>query len=189
MHIRFAKQGDVTEIAALHASSWNVTYSTVLTSEYLQHTVPAERQAVWQARFANPKENQLVLVAEEGNKVVGFACAFVGEHVEWGSYLENLHVARFHQGKSIGTALLVEVASICAQRCPGQGLYLSVNQANQLAQNFYLALGAYNAQASIWDAPDGSKVPTFRFWWKSVVPILERRLTRLSTQMRNGASQ
>jgi ribosomal protein S18 acetylase RimI-like enzyme len=182
MNIRFATLEDAAAIAALHASSWSVTYNNVLSPDYLQHTVPSERQAVWHERFTNPKANQNVLVAEDAREVIGFACVFVGENVEWGSYLDNLHVSQFHQGKGIGTELLIQIASICEQTCPDQGLYLSVNQANHRAQRFYLSLGAYNAQASVWNAPDGSQVPTFRFSWQSVVPLAEKRLTSHSTQ-------
>jgi GNAT superfamily N-acetyltransferase len=72
-----------------------------------------------------------------------------------------------HTMAGIGTKLIIEVAAICEQMCAGKGLYLSVNQANQNAQKFYLKLGAENAQVSVWDAPDGSHVPTFRFVWKT----------------------
>lgn len=183
MKIRFSKDEDFSAIAQLHASSWSVTYSNVLSPDYLQHTAPTERQVVWRERFACPKENQIVLIAEENEGVVGFACAFVDEHAECGSYLENLHVSQSHQGRGIGTSLLSEVAFICQERCPNKGLYLSVNQANDRAQKFYLALGAHNIQSNVWNAPDGSQVPTFLFAWKSVLSLAEKRLTRSSTRI------
>lgn len=174
MHIRFAKSEDAEAIAALHASSWGSAYGTVLSPEYLRHTVPDERKAVWRGRFASPKDNQIVLVAEEVDEITGFACVFVGEHEEWGSYLDNLHVSQHHQGKGVGKELLLRVAYFCNQERPGQGLYLSVNQANHRAQAFYLSLGASNTQTSIWNAPDGSEVPTFRFAWQSIGMLVEK---------------
>jgi L-asparaginase II len=69
--------------------------------------------------------------------------------------------------------LLLQVAAICEQRCSGQGLYLSVNQSNLRAQKFYLALGAQNSQAAVWNAPDGTSVPTFRFSWTSAATLAE----------------
>lgn len=174
MDIRFANPEHVAAIAALHASSWNATYSNELSQAYLRSVVPAERLEVWRDRFTHPKENQFVLVAEEDGAVVGFACAFVGEHPEWGSYLDNLHVRQSRQGRGLGARLLAEAASICERRCPGQGLYLSVNQTNLRAQQFYAALGAHNAGASVWNAPDGSQVPTFRFVWQSAAALAGR---------------
>ena len=161
-------------IANLHASSWSVTYNNVLSQDYLQNVVPSERLSVWQERLKNPRENQFVLVAQHNGFVIGFACVFVMEHLEWGSYLENLHVRQSHHGRGIGAKLLIEVAVICEQKCAGKGLYLSVNQANKNAQKFYLKFGAENAQISVWNAPDGSQVPTFRFTWKSTAALAEQ---------------
>lgn len=176
MNITFASSEHAEQIAALHAASWAATYSDVLSPLYLQDVVPTERLAIWQERFKNPRENQFVLVAKEDGVVVGFACAFVGEHSDWGSYLDNLHVKKSHQGRGIGSGLLVQVASICEQRLPGQGLYLSVNQTNEHAQNFYLAIGAQNSQAAVWNAPDGTSVPTFRFSWPSAAILAKKQL-------------
>src|SRR4051794_11867127 len=189
MRIRLARDEDFPAIAQLHASSWSATYSSVLNPDYLQHTVPTERHAVWQERFANPEENQIVLVAEDGEDVVGFACVFVNEHVAWGSYLDNLHISPSHQGRGIGTSLLSEVAIFCEQKCPNKGLYLSVNQANHRAQTFYFAFGAHNAESGIWSAPDGSQVPTFRFACKSVLTLMENRQTGSSTLTPKGADR
>lgn len=177
MNIRFANAEHAAAIAALHAASWSATYGNVLSPTYLRDVVPVERQTIWRERFANPKANQFILIAEENSVVLGFACAFAGEHPQWGSYVDNLHVTQSHQGRGLGASLLMEGAAICEQRYPGQGLYLSVNQANRRAQQFYLALGAHNAAAEIWNAPDGSQVPTFRFVWESAAALATKRRT------------
>lgn len=174
MKINFASSEHTGQIAALHAASWAATYSEVLSPIYLERVVPAERLALWQERFQNPKANQFVLVAEEAGGIVAFACAFIEEHSEWGSYLENLHVKQSHQRRGVGSSLVLQVAAICEQKCPGQGLYLSVNQSNLSAQQFYLALGARNSQAAVWNAPDGSRVPTFLFSWPSTAPLAKK---------------
>lgn len=168
MKIRFATPADAETIATLHASSWRLTYKNALSDEYLQRTAPVERKELWAQRFASPKENQRVLVAQSQNGVVGFACAYLAEHSEWGSYLDNLHVARSVQGQGIGKSLLAGMARLCNQYAPGRGLYLSVNQDNQGAQQFYSGLGAHNAKSGVWNAPDGSAVPTYWFMWTSI---------------------
>jgi GNAT superfamily N-acetyltransferase len=178
MNIDFASSKHAEQIAALHAASWAASYSDVLSPYYLERVVPTERLAIWQERFENPKINQFVLVAKEAELVVAFACAFVGEHSDWGSYLDNLHVKPSHQGRGVGSSLLMQVAAICEQRCSGQGLYLLVNQSNLRAQKFYLALGAQNSQTAIWNAPDGTSVPTFRFSWPSVAALAENAAGR-----------
>ncbi|MBI3433067.1 MAG: GNAT family N-acetyltransferase [Hydrogenophilales bacterium] len=179
MNIDFASSEHAEQIAALHAASWAATYSDVLSPYYLEHVVPTERLAIWQERFENPKTNQCVLVAKEAGEVIAFACAFAGEHSDWGSYLDNLHVKQSHQGRGVGSSLLMQVAAICEKKCSGQGLYLSVNQSNLRAQNFYFALGAQNSQAAVWNAPDGTSVPTFRFSWSSATALAENAANQL----------
>ncbi len=168
MNIRRAVPADAEAIAALHASSWRVTYKGSLSEEYLEQVALSDRQAVWSQRFTSPKENQYVVVAESAIGLVGFACAFAGEHAEWGSYLDNLHVNKSTQGQGVGSVLLANVAQWCEVQAPGRGLYLSVNQDNHAAQRFYSRLGAHNAKTGVWNAPDGTSVPTYWFLWESV---------------------
>ena len=171
MNLRLATPADAEAIAALHAASWRSTYDSVLSAAYLEKSVPSERRAVWAQRLASPKGNQYMVVAEKKAVMVGFACVFVAEHAERGSYLDNLHVSSVLQGQGVGTALVSNVAQWCERQAPGRGLYLSVNQGNYRAQKFYFHLGARNAEAGVWNAPDGSIVPTYWFVWDSVVPL------------------
>lgn len=171
MHITTATSAHAEQIATLHAASWASTYGSVLSADYLREVAPAERQALWRQRFANPKANQRVLVVENDGHVAGFACCYVAEHSAWGHYLDNLHVAATHQGQGLGQRLLCSAARLCEQASPGLGLYLLVNQANSRAQRFYLNQGAQNEQASVWHAPDVSVVPTFVFRWPSATAL------------------
>lgn len=175
MNISLASLKHANDIAMLHTSSWRATYGDLLNESYLRDIVHSERISVWQNRLEHPKENQYVVVAEENGVVVGFACAFAGEHPDSGSYIDNLHVAQSHQGRGLGRDLLAAVAALCEQKCPNQGVYLLVNQANVRAQQFYHSLGARNAQAAIWDAPEGTKVPAFWFVWRSALQLTKHR--------------
>jgi ribosomal protein S18 acetylase RimI-like enzyme len=169
MNITFASSEHAEQIAALNAANWVSTYSEDMSASYLQHVAPTERLAIWQERFKNPSENQFVLVALEDGRLFGFSCAFFGEHSDWGSYLDNLHVEQSHQGRGIGRSLLRHTASVCEQKCPGLGMYLFVAQSNMRAQNLYLSLGAQNFPTADWNAPDGSCIPIFRSSWTSAV--------------------
>ncbi len=174
MEIRIARVADAIAIADLHTESWRNTYKNVLTKDYLRDIVPQERKSIWQKRLNSPKDNQYVLVAESNGTVIGFACAFVDEHTDWGSYLENLHINRDYQSKGIGKALLLKVAQFCNKKATRKGLCLLVNQDNTDAQKFYLHLGANNAQTSIWNAPDGSVVPTYWFLWDNLDDLIKK---------------
>ena len=168
MKIRIATSADAMAIASLHTLSWRLTYKNALSAEYLQNTVPAERESVWSQRFAEPKINQCVTIAEIEDKPVGFACVFACEHAEWGSYLDNLHVSQLNQRMGVGRALLVNAAQWCDQHTPGVGMYLLVNQDNLRAQQFYLRCGARNIESVVWHAPDGNAVPTYIFAWDTI---------------------
>ena len=173
MNLRHANLADAESIAELHAASWRSTYAAALDAAYLTKVAPSERRQVWTERLESPKSNQFVLVAEIQDSIAGFACAFANHHKAWGSYLENLHVSPAWQGKGIGRALLVQAAQCCDSQSPGVGLYLSVNQDNRQAQGFYLHLGASNSEPGVWNAPEGSKVPTFWFTWSSASTLVK----------------
>lgn len=167
MNIREASIVDAPKIADIHTASWRETYQNALTEQYLEYVVPLEREEVWIDRLGNPKKNQYVVVAESEGNVVGFACFYADENPDRGSYLDNLHVLKEYQSKGIGKSLFVKGANWCFQQELVGGLCLLVNQDNTKAQVFYKKLGAHNAEAGVWNAPDGSVVPTYWFVWNS----------------------
>lgn len=173
MEIREASRSDALIIADIHAKSWKNTYQYVLTKKYLLDTVPEERHAIWVERLENPKHNQHVLIASLGDEIVGFVCIYADENSQWGSYLDNLHVLKRYQSKGIGKALLIQSVRWCLQQYPTKGMCLLVNQDNTYAQEFYKKLGAFNAQKSTWNAPDGSIVPTYWFVWNNLSNLVE----------------
>jgi ribosomal protein S18 acetylase RimI-like enzyme len=103
MVIRIARSKDSTEIAALHAASWRNSYRGVLGDEYLDRRTISERTGVWRDRF---RATQCVVVAEEQDAIVGFACAYGSEHNRWGTKLDNLHISPSKKRKGIGTKLI-----------------------------------------------------------------------------------
>ncbi|TVZ40939.1 ribosomal protein S18 acetylase RimI-like enzyme [Alteromonadaceae bacterium 2753L.S.0a.02] len=167
MKIREAFPDDAQAISNIHTESWRETYQNALSFEYLSDIVPFERQKVWIDRLQNPKMNQHVLVAEIDERIVGFVCIYSDENPKWGSYLDNLHVIKAHQSKGIGKTLLTQAMKWSAIQIPDKGMCLLVNQDNTNAQRFYKSFGAKNAEEGVWNAPDGSAVPTYWFVWDS----------------------
>lgn len=176
MKLRLAAFSDAKAIAALHASSWQTTYRNALRADYLENTVHTDRETIWAERLTSPKPNQCVLLAEDESGVMGFSCAYSAAHDQWGSYLDNLHVRQSSQGQGIGKTLLVNMARWCNVSAPKRGLYLSVNQDNHRAQQFYLGLGARNAGSWLWNAPDGSMVPAYWFLWDAVETLCTKQI-------------
>lgn len=165
MTVRSATPADAAVIADIHAASWQLHYRNALSPAYLSDVAPRERHALWQSRFDHPKPNQQVFVADVDGETVGFACVYAGENPQWGAYLDNLHVRPEHQSRGIGRLLMMAVMRWCHAIAPDKGLCLLVNKNNVRAQAFYERLGARNAEAGVWNAPDGSAVPTYWFVW------------------------
>ena len=111
MRIRQANQADAEAIARLHAASWRTAYRGALSDTYLSGPIEAERIEVWRSRFEQPVKNQFVAVAEVQHQIIGFVCAFGGHDEQWGTFLDNLHVAPQHKGRGIGAQLMGELAS------------------------------------------------------------------------------
>ncbi|CBL46696.1 gcn5-related n-acetyltransferase [gamma proteobacterium HdN1] len=168
MEIREATVEDALSIANIHAESWRRTYGQVLTWHYLEHVAPSERERIWTERLSEPKPGQYVLVAQVDDEVIGFGCAFLNGINELGAYLDNLHVALPHQRAGVGRALIQKIAQKCQESDPHRGMCLLVNQDNANAQAFYLRIGATNTRTDVWNAPDGSVVPTYWFSWNNV---------------------
>lgn len=173
MKIRPAVANDAPNIADIHATSWRNTYQGTLTAEYLSEIVSKDRYQLWKDRFDKPKSNQYVIVAEQDAEMVGFACVYVGENSQWGSYVDNLHVRKDQQSKGIGKALLAEICRWCLQVNPAGSLCLTVNQDNVKAQQFYRYVGAHNEKEDLWNAPDGSTVPIYWFVWDEIGSLAE----------------
>lgn len=93
MSIRYrtATLEDAAAIADLHARSWRATYRGSYSDAYLDGPIEEERLAVWTTRLSDPAPNQLVVVASDQDRIVGFACAYGGHDPGWGSFLDNIH--------------------------------------------------------------------------------------------------
>ncbi|WCM88272.1 GNAT family N-acetyltransferase [Acidovorax sp. NCPPB 3576] len=175
--LRTARPADAPAIAALHTASWRFAYQGALSEQYLATHVETDRLALWTQRLQSPQPpaGQHVIVAAEGDRLLGFVCAYPGEDPVWGSLLDNIHVSAQAHGMGIGAQLLAAVADHCTAACAEAGLYLWVLQSNLQAQRFYAAHGAANVQADDWDAPGGTRVPTFRFAWQAgALPVSGR---------------
>lgn len=164
---RSAVQADRDAIADLHAASWRNAYRDALSPEYLAGDVVGDRRRLWDERLTQPDGHQHVVVAHQGELLLGFACVYSGSSEIWGSLLDNIHVAQGLQRTGLGSALLGAIAGHCLQRAPRAGLFLWVLQDNLAAQGFYKKHGASNVGADMWDAPGGTVVPRFRFAWQA----------------------
>jgi len=161
-------------VAKLHAESWRAHYRGAYRDEYLDGDVFEDRLRVWDERLSAPAPNQFVVLAEESDSLIGFACVYGGHDATWGSFLDNIHVRPTHQGRGIGIALMAEVAAWCRTHYVDCGLYLWVLKQNRRAQRFYQRLAASDQGGEFSEPPGGGQIHGRRYAWKAA-PNIPRR--------------
>jgi len=170
--LRLAAPHDADSIAQLHAHSWRIAYRGVLSDDYLDNHVVAERTQAWRERLTSPSANQIVMVAERSDDICGFICAYGDEHVQWGTYVDNLHVRGDMKRQGIGRTLLLAIARWSHERYPGKGISLNVLEANDSARRFYETLGGAPVESGVWRPPGGGEVNELRYAWQDVAALL-----------------
>ena len=172
MRIRKAEKEDAEPIALLHAESWRTVYRGMFRDEFLDGDVISDRIKVWSQRLNFPKDNQLVLVAEEDHKILGFVCAFGNDDVKWGTFIDNLHVREDNKGCGIGRRLLKEAAYWSYNHFSDTGMFLWVLEPNTPARHFYEKLGAINQESKLKESPGGGVIVNLRYVWPTLKTIV-----------------
>jgi GNAT superfamily N-acetyltransferase len=111
--------------------------------ERLAHAVSLKEERLREHLFG-PRPFAEVLLAQEGNDVVGFALFFHNYSTFLGRpgiYLEDIFVRPEHRGRGHGRALLRAIAQLAFERGCGR-IEWSVLDWNEPSINFYRALGA-----------------------------------------------
>ena len=169
MEYRQAGLRDLEAIANLHAKSWQETYIGILSDEYLDKDVLQDRLDVWRKRLTNKSANQIVLLAEEVNNLLGFICLVKSPSAKT-ILLDNLHVDSSYKGKGLGRQLIYRVLSSMGE-LEGLSLYLEVLAKNENAIRFYEKLEGKRTKTNIWNSPCGSKVEEFVYLWPSALKL------------------
>jgi len=173
MIVREATSHDAAAIAHLHAESWRSAYRGVFSDDFLDNHVHEERKNSWQARFSGEAtQSFFVLLAENGDRLAGFACMFPERDPVWGSYLDNLHVAPGFTGQGIGRTLLSEVVRRLELNASRRGLYLWVVEQNRRARGFYEKTGGTIVGSEWHIMPDGQSVVALRCHWREPLKLL-----------------
>ncbi len=168
MNYRQATPDDVEQIAMLHAESWRKSYRGMLSDDFLDREVVANRLAVWRNRLDSPVKGQFVLVAEENKRLCGFVCLFANYDENVGALLDNLHVRLEQQGRGLGKALMSRSGAWLQENYPQSGLYLWVFANNEPARRFYERLGGQMAGQKMEDEFGEKPVRALRYVWHDV---------------------
>jgi ribosomal protein S18 acetylase RimI-like enzyme len=162
---REGQEGDVEVVALLHARSWRASYRGSFTDSFLDGDLPGERRAVWQERLSDPRPDQFVLLALDSGSLEGFICAHGNHDPEWGSFVDNIHVASSAKRRGVGSSLMRQTGAWLARHYADLGVYLWVLEANDSARRFYERLGAHNAGVTTMETHGGAIVRSCRYVW------------------------
>ena len=162
---RPAIPSDAEAVAFLHARSWRENYRGALADAFLDGELPEERLHVWRKRLDDPSGNQFVQLAVDGVDLVGFVCAYGGHDPQWGSFIDNLHVAGASKRNRIGSSLMGQAGAWLGPLYSDLGVYLWVLETNSSARHFYERLGAQNAGVSVMETHGGAVVRSCRYTW------------------------
>ncbi|MEO1392363.1 MAG: N-acetyltransferase [Cyanobacteria bacterium J06634_5] len=173
---RSATEQDIEAIAKLHALSWQLSYSGMLSDTYLENDVYPERLDVWTQRLAHSNQDQFVMVAAQNKAVLGFVCVFGclldSTNAQWGPLVDNLHVHPEARGQGIGKSLMQQAAAWVVNSYDYQRMHLFVFTANEAACKFYEKLGGTKSEATQKAMPDGELIPSLRYVWKAFDALL-----------------
>jgi GNAT superfamily N-acetyltransferase len=164
---------DADTVAALHATSWRSAYRGMLTDDFLDNHVVADRQAVWRERLQGPATAPAFgVVAEDATgRLIGFTYVLLHHDPVWGSLIDNLHVHPGHKGGGIGRRLLQAVATQLGPEHT-QPVFLWVLDANEPAKRFYARMGAEFAEQSMAPPFGGVSLLEWRCVWRDPASLL-----------------
>lgn len=141
VHVRAATLADVERIADVKVSNWADTYGPLLAPSTLRPFLDRPKQ-LESLRGAASQPGAVLLVAEEGGEVVGYALTFVDTEPE--PWMESLHVLREFRSRGAGRLLMHATAEALIAR-GRRTLRLGVVEGNIPAARFYERLGAISA--------------------------------------------
>ncbi|AYG59399.1 GNAT family N-acetyltransferase [Rhizobium jaguaris] len=153
---RPATVADATAIAELHVAVWRDTYRELAPIEAFRALDAARRQARWTAALAEPGHHQLVLVAEQGDRLVGIGAVGAPSQAafEGRGEIRSLYVDPAIKRQGLGRRLMAKLAEhLAGLHYPGAALGVVVG--NDPAIAFYQSLGGrmigrYTDPGPIW---------------------------------------
>ncbi len=198
---RRAGAADADTVAGLHAESWRRHYRGAYADAFLDGDVLTDRRQVWSDRLSAARagavtsstvtssavtsstvtSSTVTVLAEVDGAPAGFVHVAIDDDAQWGSLLDNLHVAHGRQRRGIGSALLSYAAHSITQLSATDAMYLWVLEQNTAAQAFYTAHGGKPAERVLVQPPGGvperlnGQPAKLRYVWSTVQSLAAGR--------------
>lgn len=102
--LRNAKQSDIQAIAQIHVNSWKAAFDGLMPNDYIAGYTVASRMTEWQQILNSQADT--VIVAENGDKVVGFMSYRNNPECKETVELDKLYLCPSVYGQKLGSRLL-----------------------------------------------------------------------------------
>ncbi len=136
--IRLATIADAAAIAGVHVRSWQHAYTGIVPEDFLAGLDPTLRTPVWAENLRRgPADHVLTWVAEEGDRVVGFATLGPGRDEDAGRgdrEIYSIYLDPDQWGHGVARDLM---RTVVAEAGVGTRIMLWVLAENEHARHFY----------------------------------------------------
>lgn len=109
--IRPAVPDDAGQIAEVHVESWRSTYRGIISDAFLEGLTVESRACSWRWTFENLNENEVIFVAEDGGRIIGFSNGGKNRNAEFphGGEVYAIYLLKAYHGREIGKRLFQAV--------------------------------------------------------------------------------
>jgi GNAT superfamily N-acetyltransferase len=144
--LRKGTRDDAALLGRLHACSWQATYRGIMSDDFLDKRVFAERDAHWQEKMRewDPAHGE-IWIAERDGEAIAFASVLDDRDPQYGVYLDHLHVRPECKGSGAGSLLIAAAERWTRERGVRQ-MHLLAWEANLPARGYYEHRGWYCAE-------------------------------------------
>jgi GNAT superfamily N-acetyltransferase len=165
LRIREGASNDAEAIAGIHVRAWQSAYRGQLTDEYLDGLRVEDRLEMHRGAFESPPPEYRMWVAEEGDRVVGFAVTAKSQDADADDRTAELY-AIYLEPDRVGTGVGRELFAHAVDDLRERGFRtatLWVLETNEQAHRFYEVAGWKPDGATTSERVDCEMRPTVRY--------------------------
>lgn len=169
--IRLAQQTDIPGIAQVHVDAWRTTYQGLLPADFLAALRYEQREQLWQRVLSQFGATNFVFVAEDQNRIVGFASGGPEQSGELGcdGELYAIYLLELYQRQGLGRQLMQAVVNqLHLHGFQAMAVWVAAENA---ACRFYEALGGRELRTSQ-EEIGGSTVTVVAYGWDDLTALL-----------------
>ena len=169
--LKKAEFADYINLARLHAQNWRENYRGILSDVFLDNKLDKYMKDTWQKKLRSPTAKEITTIAFINDKIAGFSCLVLDDDENFGSMLDNLHVAHDEQNKGVGKLLVKHCAGIICDLAVDHRMWLWVYAQNKHAIAVYNRLGGTHAETVEKETAEGTRAIVYRYTWDNVAPL------------------